>query len=120
MCHGGWPQIAHDKDDEALDLAYDYVDAIVNKDISRTDGVQRSPEYARLLLSEYARNTATMASLNSMRANVAARGREISRPTADAYLAALRRAIRHRGPRALVSLAQNASPDCKYPRPLHG
>ena len=91
VCHGGWPQIARDKEEGALDLAYDYVSAIVEEDISRTDGVQRSPEYARLLLTEYARNTGTMASLNSMRGNVAAHGREISRPTADAYLAALRR-----------------------------
>ena len=90
-CHGGWPQIAHDKSEYALNIAYDYVNAIMEEDVSRVDGVQRSADYARLLLAEYARCTSTMASLNSMRGNIARHGREVSRPTADAYLAALRR-----------------------------
>lgn len=91
VCHGGWPQIAHDRGERALNVAYDYVNVIVEEDVSRVDGVQRSADYARLLLAEYARCTATMASLNSMRGNVARHGREVSRPTADAYYAALRR-----------------------------
>lgn len=91
VCHGGWPQIAHKKTDETLSVAYDYINVIAEEDISRTDGVQRSSVYARLLLAEYARCSSTMASLNSIRGNIAKHGREVSRPTVDAYLAALRR-----------------------------
>ncbi len=91
VCHGGWPQIARDKSEQALNVPYDYVSVICEEDVSRIDGVQRSAEYARLLMAEYARCTTTMASLNSMRGNIAKHGREASRPTVDAYLAAFRR-----------------------------
>lgn len=91
VCRGGWPQLATRRDTAALDLAYDYVRIIAEEDISRADGAQRSADYARLLLGEYARCSASMASLNAMRGNIAAHGREVSRPTTDAYLAALRR-----------------------------
>lgn len=91
VCHGGWPQIARRRDAGALEVAYDYVSVIAEEDISRVDGVQRSADYARLLMAEYARCTSTMASMNSIRANVARHGREVSRPTTEAYTAALRR-----------------------------
>lgn len=91
ICHGGWPEIAHNTSLSALNIAFDYLDTIVETDVSRVDGVQRSAEYARLLLAEYARCTATMASLNTIRGNVARHGREVSSPTSNAYLAALRR-----------------------------
>lgn len=91
VCHGGWPQIAHDKSETALRVAEDYVAVIVDEDVSRVDGVQRSSDYARLLLAEYARCTASMASMNAMRGNVAKHGREVSRSTVDAYITAFRR-----------------------------
>ena len=45
----------------------------------------------RCKLAEYARCTSTMSSLNAIRGNIAKHGYEVSRPTADAYLAAMRR-----------------------------
>lgn len=55
-CRGGWPQATFLNGNLALDQAYDYYDAIVNSDISRVDGVRRSPERARLLMRSYARH----------------------------------------------------------------
>ena len=55
-CRGGWPWATLIPKEVALDLAFDYVDSVVNNDIQRIDGVKRSPERAKLLLRSYARN----------------------------------------------------------------
>ena len=55
-CRGGWPWATLIAKEVALDQAVDYVDAVVDKDIQRVDGVKRSAERARLLLRSYARN----------------------------------------------------------------
>ena len=90
ICRGGWPQLAGRRDADALQVARDYVTTISEQDVSRVDDVARSPAYARLLMAEYARCSATMASLNSIRANLGRHGQEMSKPTANSYLAALR------------------------------
>lgn len=56
ICRGGWPRavILPDKED-SLELARDYLTTIAEQDISRADGVSRNPQYARLIMQEYAR-----------------------------------------------------------------
>lgn len=53
--------------------------------------VLREPQTARIVLREYARCTSTMASLNTMRANLAKRGDAYSKDTFNEYVAALRK-----------------------------
>lgn len=55
-CRGGWPWATLISKDTALDQAFDYVDSVIQRDISRGDRVKRNPERARLLLRSYARN----------------------------------------------------------------
>ena len=89
---GGWPWAVIMKDaDASLETAYDYVNAICERDISVADGVARNAQYARLIMREYARMTATQAAQTTMRKDLKARGTELSRDTVDSYIAALRK-----------------------------
>ncbi len=67
VCRGGWPQAVGQSGETALDRAVEYVDAIVNSDISRVDGVSRNPRRARLLLKSYARLQGTQSTIVSIR-----------------------------------------------------
>lgn len=40
-CRGGWPQCVGNTSEAALDLAYNYVDAVLKTDISRVDGEKK-------------------------------------------------------------------------------
>lgn len=55
-CRGGWPSAIDMEDDIALDQAFDYIDAVVNRDIQRVDGIARDPSRVKRLLSSYARH----------------------------------------------------------------
>lgn len=58
-CRGGWPQTLEMRDEVALDQAYDYLDAVVNNDINRADGVKKDSEKVKRLMRSYARNQGT-------------------------------------------------------------
>ncbi|MBO7673927.1 MAG: DUF4143 domain-containing protein [Atopobiaceae bacterium] len=76
--------------DECLETAYNLVDTICHRDISRVDGVTRSPQHARVIMQEYARVSSTQAKHASIRRDLAARGTELSRDTVDSYITKLR------------------------------
>ncbi len=60
-CRGGWPRSIFMENDVALEQAYDYYDAVINSDISRVDGVSRTPMRAKNLMRSYSRNIGTQA-----------------------------------------------------------
>lgn len=66
-CRGGWPRSVFMDNDIALEQAYDYYDAVVNSDISRVDGINRTPERVKNLMRSYARNIATQASYETIK-----------------------------------------------------
>lgn len=66
-CRGGWPRSIFMDKDTALDQAYDYYDAIVNTDISKVDGVNRSPERTKNLMRSYSRNLGCPVSNETLR-----------------------------------------------------
>lgn len=66
-CRGGWPRSIFMAKDIALDQAYDYYDAIVNTDISKVDGVNRSPERTKNLMRSYSRNLGCPVSNETLR-----------------------------------------------------
>ncbi|MCM1518734.1 MAG: DUF4143 domain-containing protein [Pseudoflavonifractor sp.] len=91
ICRGGWPaSLAFNKED-ALEIARNYVDAIVEEDVSRVDGVERNPQRIFNLLKSLARNVATMATNTTILQDVASSEVSMSVPTFDSYLNALRR-----------------------------
>lgn len=66
-CRGGWPRSIFMEKDIALEQAYDYYDAVINSDISRVDGVNRTPERAKNLMRSYSRNIGTQANNETLK-----------------------------------------------------
>jgi len=91
LCRGGWPASIHQPDNVALRMAMDYVEAVINHDVSRVDNVEKNPERVRLLLRSLARNIATSASYQTIISDMEATDITISDKTLSAYMNALRR-----------------------------
>lgn len=91
ICRGGWPASITLPKEDALQMSRDYVDAIINQDISRVDGVEKNPARVQLLLRSLARNVATMASNATILQDIVSNDMSISAPTLEVYLNALRR-----------------------------
>lgn len=71
ICRGGWPNSIDKADDDALALAYDYYDAVVESDISRVDGVRRNAKMARRLTRSLARHQGAQVALEVIRQDMA-------------------------------------------------
>lgn len=91
VCRGGWPRAVSQKSAQALERAFDYVEAVVTSDISRADGVRRSPDKSRHLMRSYARFQGSQAPMSRIRADIIAGGENsFDEKTLASYLAALR------------------------------
>jgi predicted AAA+ superfamily ATPase len=91
LARGGWPASVGESDNIALRRVYDYVDAVINIDVSRVDGVEKSPARVRALMRSLARNVSTMANLTTIRKDIAGDEDTVSEKTIASYLNALRR-----------------------------
>ena len=89
-CRGGWPSAVEMDREIALDQAYDYCEAVREKDMSRVDGIKRNPEKVGLLMRSYARNLATQASLETIAADMQANEpKKMDTDTVSSYISAL-------------------------------
>ena len=92
ICRGGWPEALEMDREIALDKAYDYVDAIAERDMSRVDKTNRSPERVRRLLRSYARNQASQATFETMAEDMRANEpKALDTDTIASYITALRK-----------------------------
>ena len=91
LCRGGWPASVLTNEASALRMSRDYVEAVINHDVSRVDDVEKNPERVRLLLRSLARNVATLASIQTIKSDIEATDISISDKTIGYYLNALRR-----------------------------
>ncbi|MCM1337588.1 MAG: DUF4143 domain-containing protein [Candidatus Amulumruptor caecigallinarius] len=91
ISRGGWPASLSFPREDAMEVARNYVDAIVETDISRVDGIGRNPQRVRRLLMSLARNICTMATNVTIQQDVASGDVIMAPPTLDAYLNALSR-----------------------------
>lgn len=92
ICRGGWPFAVSLPREAALSQAFDYVDAVVGKDISRVDGVKRNATTSRLIMRSYARNQASQATLGTIVSDMSINTEdEPSEKTASSYIEALRK-----------------------------
>jgi len=91
ICRGGWPQAVNLKGELALDQAFAYVDAIVNSDVSRVDGISRDPARVRRLLRAYARLQGTQATITTIQKDMAGHQPGSDKDTISSYLNALRK-----------------------------
>lgn len=92
ICRGGWPKAVERKGESALDYAAAYLAAVIESDISRTDGVPRNPERVRLLMRSYSRLQGTQSTLAAIRRDMTANEeRTLNEDTIYSYLGALKR-----------------------------
>lgn len=91
-CRGGWPQSLQMSKRAALMVARNVVDAVVNIDISRVDGVARDADRARRIMRSLARLQGTQATARVIKTDLA--GHEmmsLDDDTVYSYLNALRK-----------------------------
>ncbi|MBQ8100364.1 MAG: AAA family ATPase, partial [Paludibacteraceae bacterium] len=72
ICRGGWPASIPLKERAALKTARNYVEEVINYDVHRVDGIEKNPLRVRKLLESYARNISTMATNETIMADVRA------------------------------------------------
>lgn len=92
ICRGGWPRSTELSGDIALDQAKDYYDAVTKSDISRVDGVNRSPERVKRLMRSYARHQGTSASIETISSDILSNDMESADvKTVSSYINALKK-----------------------------
>lgn len=93
LVRGGWPEAVTGPERSALKRSINYVETIIQTDISRVDNIKKDPIKVRDLMLSLARNTATMATIKTIQDDIA-RGdidNTLSSPTIYGYLNALER-----------------------------
>ena len=91
IARGGWPASIGEKERVALRCSYNYVEAVINADISEVDGVEKNPVRVRTLMRSLAQNISTTATLKTIHGDLAGDEEIISEKTISYYLNALRR-----------------------------
>lgn len=92
ICRGGWPSAIGKSERVALRVAFNYFDALVEKDLPRIDKSLSNTKRSRLLLRSIARLQGSHASQNIVRQDVAANDNEhLSEALVSAYFNALNR-----------------------------
>ena len=91
VCRGGWPASIRLKERAALKTPRNYIEEVINFDVHRVDGVEKNPLRVRKLLESLARNISTMASNETIMADVRATDQSMAPNTFAAYMSALRR-----------------------------
>lgn len=92
IVRGGWPAAVKQSRNAALQHAQNYVDAVVNTDLSRVDGDSKNPYRVAMLLNSLARNISTLASLKTIRDDIALGYDDtLSEKTISLYLNAMSR-----------------------------
>lgn len=92
IVRGGWPASVTSKQSTWEKRTQDYVDSVVNFDVSRVDGVEKNPSKMFALLRSFSRNISTEATYSTLLKDMEGGESEtISRPTINSYLNALSR-----------------------------
>ena len=92
ICRGGWPKATVTASDVALDLAYDYLEGVINSDISRADGVSRDAERTRRIIRSLARNQTGQTPVSTICADIETNENATDiRETVSSYIDALKK-----------------------------
>ena len=91
ICRGGFPATIGKPEKAALQMSVDYVEAVINYDVSQVDGVEKNPARVRLFLRSLARNIATLTSAQTILKDIESTETSISDKTFAVYNNALRR-----------------------------
>lgn len=91
ICRGGWPAAMDMNKEDALEVAYDYYDAIAERDASAVDKSQKDPDRMRSIMRSLARNISTMTTDKTIMGDVKANDMSLTDKTLEVYLRALRK-----------------------------
>jgi len=92
LARGGWPEAVIEENNEiALEMVYNYLDAVVEQDISRIDGVERNPDRVYSLLRSISRNISTQAKNSTLVNDLQSNDESISIKTIDNHIGALKK-----------------------------
>ncbi len=91
VCRGGWPDTLDLEKNIALEAAYDYLDGILNSDISRVDNVKRDPERAKRIMRSYARNQGSQIAFTEIAKDVSTNELMFTDETVASYIKALKK-----------------------------
>lgn len=92
ICRGGWPQMMQLSKKNALHLAYNFYDGLVNEDINKVFKNQKNPERIKRVLRAYARAESTETSIDALTADIKANeGGTFDARTTDSYINALKK-----------------------------
>ena len=70
VCRGGWSISTYLEGNSSLDMAFDYLDAVIHSDLFRVDHVRRSSEKMKRILVSYARNQGNQMSYETIVENL--------------------------------------------------
>lgn len=91
ICRGGWPAALDMEKDDALEVVFNYYDAIAERDASTVDKSQKDPDRVRSIMRSLARNISTMTTDRTIIADVKANDVSMTDKTLEIYLRALRK-----------------------------
>lgn len=93
IVRGGWPASVGQSEKQSFRHAIDYVEAIINQDISQVDGIQKNPARVRALMRSLSRNVSTLATIKTLYEDIEQgdSGDSLSDKTISLYLSALER-----------------------------
>lgn len=90
IVRGGWPASVIRSGAAGFEQPRDYVEALIESDISRVDGIEKNPKRVRLLMRSLARNESTEAAMTTLQQDMIADDGHLAMNTVSGYLNALR------------------------------
>ena len=92
ICRGGWPQTIGRTGERALVTAREYVEGVIESDISRVDKNTRNPDRVRRILRSCARLQGTQANISAICKDIVSNDiRSIDEDTVNSYINALKK-----------------------------
>jgi predicted AAA+ superfamily ATPase len=91
VVRGGWPDLINQPEAVSMRRVQEYVDSIINTDMSKMEGVRRSPTIVRELMRSISRNISSAANMSTIKKDMAGYDVNISEKTISSYINALRR-----------------------------
>ena len=89
---GGWPEAVLEENRKlSVLIARDYLESVINEDISRADGVYKNPDRVRALMRSLSRNISSEAKNTTIQNDLAMNDEELSKATVEQYIKALRK-----------------------------
>ena len=90
MIRGGWPESLNIDGENKFKVATEYVQSLVNEDVRTVDGIERDKYKMGALLKSISRNVSTSTNKFTIISDITNLfNQEVSRPTADDYIATL-------------------------------